>query len=105
MQDASNAVCRLPAKRRAALLVAIECAPLEQLGDVARAVLDEHVDGGRDAQPVAGGERVPGVQLRRVIGPDGGSNAALRVPGVALAGVSLCEDHDRTQVGQRYRGT
>ena len=65
--------------------VAIEArAPVDQLADVARALLDEHADGGLVAQAVAGADRVGGVQLGAVVGADRRGDAALRVAGVAL---------------------
>ena len=83
-------------KRELAVGIAIEArAPLDQLADVARAVLDEHLHGPLVAQPVAGGDRVGGVQRRRIVGADRGGDAALRVAGVALAWLRLGQDRGR----------
>ena len=83
--------------------IAIEArAPLEQLVDVADAVLDQHVDRGLDAQAIARGDGVGGVLLGRVAGADGGGNAALRVAGVAFGGIGLGEDEH--VAGQREIG-
>ena len=43
------------------------------------------------------------VQVRRVVGADGGGDAALRVAGVALAGLGLGEDEDVAGAGERRR--
>ena len=48
----------------------------------------------------AGTGRVAGVELRRITPADGGSDAALRIPGVALARIGFGEDDDATGVGE-----
>ena len=94
VQHAAHAVRALAAERRAApVAIAIERgAPLEQLADVADAVLHEHAHGVFVAQAVAGGHRVGEMLLRRILGADRGGDAALRVAGVALGGIGLGED-------------
>ncbi len=64
MQDAAYAVGRLTSERRRAVGVAIEFrTPLDQLAHVARPFANQHVNRFRQAQPVAGGDRVARVQL------------------------------------------
>ena len=105
VQHAAHAVRGLAAERRAAVGVAIEGRPpLHQLGDVARPIGHERLDGLRIAQAVARGDRVPCVQLRRVVGPHGRGDAALRVTGVALARMRLAEDGHLADFRQRERG-
>ena len=95
VQHAAHAVRRLAPERRAGRRVAIERrAPLDQLADVARSLVRQHVDGVGHAQAVAGGDRVARVQLRRIVRADGRGDAALRVAGVALARIGLGEDDD-----------
>ena len=85
VQDPADAVRRFEPERRLAVRVAIEPrAPVDQLAHVARAFLDEHAHGRFVAQPVAGADRVGGVQRRAVVGADRRRDAALRVAGVAL---------------------
>src|SRR6185503_9581847 len=100
------AVRRLARQRRRAIGLAIELhAPREQLDDVFRALAHEHVHRLGIAQPVAGGDRVARVQRRRVVGTERRRDAALRVAGVALAGVRLREHDDVAGLGERQRGT
>ena len=68
---------------------------VDQLRDVARAVLDQHAHRLLVAQAVARGHRVARVQGRRVAVADRGRDAALRVAGVALGGLRLGQDEDR----------
>ena len=60
-------------------------APIDELAHIARAVLDQHADGGFVAQAVAGSQRVGDMQLGAVVGAHRRRDAALRVAGVALA--------------------
>ena len=73
--------------------VAIERgAPLDQLADVPRAVLDEHLHGARRRTGHRRRQSCRGMQLRRVVRADGRSNTALRVAGVAFARLGFGQD-------------
>ena len=69
-------------------------APVDQLVDAARPLLDEHPHRLGIAQTVARGERVLLVQGDLVIFAERGGDAALRVLGVAVGGKVLGEEHD-----------
>ena len=79
-------------------------APFDQLVDVADAVANQHVDRGLDAQSIAGRDRIGGVLSRRITRPDGGSNAALRIAGVAFSGIGLGQHEDVARQRQIGRG-
>src|SRR5205085_9723695 len=85
--------------------VAIERAPIEQFADITRSVVHEYLDGLRNAEAIARGKRVLRMQLWRVVRADASGDAALRVAGVAFAGISLGEGHDVAAVGDRIGGT
>ena len=105
MEHAPHAVRGLAAQRRPALRVAIEGrAPLHQLGHVPRTVGDQRVHGPRIAEAVSRGDGVACVKLRGVIGAHRRGDAALCVPGVALARMGLAEDGNLPDRGQRERG-
>jgi hypothetical protein len=55
------------------------------------------------AEPVAGSDRVGGVQLRRIIGPNRRGDAALRVAGVAFFEFCLGENQNVTGAAQLRR--
>ena len=102
VQHAPHAVRRFAPERRPSVRVAIEArAPVDQLAHVARAFLDEHVDGRLVAQSVAGADRVRRVQRGAVVVADRRRDAALRVAGVALARIGLGEDGDAPGGRQR----
>src|SRR5205823_191809 len=104
VQDAAHAVRRFAAERDAAGSVAIEPrSPFDELAYVARAILDEHADGRLVAHSIARANRVGGVQRGRVVVSDRGRDAALRVAGVALAGICLGEDQHAAGGRERDR--
>jgi len=106
VQHPAHAVGGLASQRRRPGVVTIEGrAPVEQLTDIARTVLYEHVDGLGAAEPVARLHRVAGVELRRVVGANRRGDAALRVAGVALARIGLGEHQHVAHLGERDRGT
>ena len=103
MEHPPDAVRRFTPQRGLPVLVTVECAPVEQFAHVARPVLDERVDGLWHTQSVARSHRVAGMQVRGIVGTDGGGDAALGVAGVALAGVSLCENQNGPVLRQSQR--
>ena len=77
------------------VIVAVEPrAPLDQFARVARPLFAQHADRALVAQAITRDHRVSGVQLRRIVRPDRGGNAALRVLGVALGRIGLRDDDD-----------
>ena len=76
-------------------------APVDQLANVARTVLDQRAHGRLVAQAVAGRHRVAAVQLGAVVGAHRRGDAALRVARVALARRRLGEDEDTAERGER----
>jgi hypothetical protein len=104
MQDASNGVRGLPSERRLPAAVAIELStPVDQLTNVPGPLLRERTHGLGHTQAVACGDRIARVQLGRVVGTEGGSNAALRIPRVALSRIGLGEDDDTAGIGKGDR--
>ena len=70
--------------------VAIELhAPLDQLADVSRTVLDQHWTARVVAEAVAGGHRVGGVQFGRIVRAERRGNATLRITGIAFVRIRL----------------
>jgi len=105
VQHAPDAVRRLASERELAVAVAIEArAPVDELAHVARSVPDQHVDRPLVAKPVAGAQRIRGVQRRAVVGADRDRDASLRVAGVAFFGIGLGEDENATRQRERDRG-
>ena len=95
VQHAAYLVRRLFRQRERARPVAIETrAPVDELAHVAHAVVNEHAHRGFEAQAIARGNGVGGMQIGMVVVADGGRNAALRVTGIALVGIRLGEDDD-----------
>ena len=105
VQDAPDAVRRFARQRGRAVTLAIErSAPREQLDDVLRTFANEHVDGSGVAEAVAGGQRVLRMQFRRVVRTKRRGDAALRITGVAFAGIGLRENNDVARRRERQRG-
>ena len=73
-------------------------APVDELGDVARALGGKDLHSRGVAQAVARPDGVRHVQRDGVVGPHGGRDAPLRVAGTARARICLGEDED-TAVG------
>ncbi len=95
MQDAADAVRGLAAERQPPSRVEVELrAPLDQLTDVGRTVLDQHADRLFVAEAVAGADRIRRVQRGAVVVAHRRGDAALRVAGVAFGGCRLGEDED-----------
>ena len=93
VQHAPDRVRGLAPERGTSVRVAIEPrAPLEQLADVDHAFFDQHADGRFIAEAVAGADGVGGVEGRAVIVAHRRRDAALRVSGVALAGLGFGEN-------------
>ncbi len=106
MQDAPDAVRGFACECRSAIRVAIERRPpRQQLADVLRSLVHEHVNRVDVAEPIAGRQRIARVQLRRIISTERGRDAALRVARIALGGVSLGEHDDVAGLRERERGT
>src|SRR5207247_10506917 len=104
VEHAADGVSGFPAEREPSVSLAIEpCAPLDQLLDVSRSVLDENPNGRFVAQSVAGADRVGGVELPAVVGTHRRSDAALRVAGVAFGGIRLGEDEHAARRRERER--
>ena len=104
VQHAAHAVRGLAPERRRPGRIAIERgAPVEQLLHVAGAVVHQHVHGLAAAQAVARLDGVARVQRRRVVGAHRGRHAALRVAGVALAGIGLGQHEHVAHVAERDR--
>ena len=105
VQHAAHAVRAFGRERQFAVRVAVEPrAPLDQLARVTRPLLAEHADGALVAQAVARDHRVVRVQLGRVVCADRRGDAALRVLGVAFAGIGFRDDDDvagRRQLNRR----
>ena len=80
-------------------------AQAHQLAYPGRALGDQHLDGGRVAQPDAGDQRVGGVRGGRVHRVEHGGDAALGPPGRAVVDVDLGDDrHVQTGLAQVQRG-
>jgi 3-dehydroquinate synthase len=93
VQHSAGTVCRFHGERRLSIRTAIESgAPRHQLSHESRTILDENLYRARIAEPIAGGHRVRGMQLRRVAGADSGRNASLRVTGIAFFGSGFGQD-------------
>src|SRR5262249_40657114 len=100
-----DAVRSFASEFEAALSVPIELgAPLDELAHVARSLFDQHAYRVLVAQAIAGANRVCRVQLRAVVVANGGGDAALRVAGVALAGIGLGENENASGRRERDRG-
>ena len=69
-------------------------APVHQLADESRPVLDERVHGALVAQAVAGSERVGRVKGGRIARTDRRGDSSLGMAGVALIGLGLGQDQD-----------
>jgi hypothetical protein len=95
MQHTTDTVGPLASQSGLPVRSAIERgAPLDELGDIARPFTHEHIDGATIAETVAGSQGVTCVEFGRIIGADGRRNPALRVTGVALAGIGFRQDDD-----------
>ncbi len=108
MQHAAGAVRALDRQRRRAVVLAVELgAPLDQLSDVARAVLHQHVHGTSVTQAVAGGDRILGVKLRGIVCANSRRDSALCIAGIALLGLGLRQNENvagAAQLGDRAQG-
>ena len=86
--------------------VAVEArTPVDELPHVARPLIDQHAHRRLVAQAVTRGQRVGGVQRGAVVVAEGGSDAALRVAGIAVEGLGLREDEHASGIRERNRGT
>ena len=103
VQHASYAVGPFDRQRQLAARVAIEPrAPIDQLADEPRPVLDQRLDRALVAQAVTGRKRVLCMERGRIARTDGGGDPALRMAGVPLAGLGLRQDQyipDGTELG------
>jgi 3-dehydroquinate synthase len=101
MQHAAGAVRPFDRERRRAVLLPVElCAPLDQLADVSRPVLHQHLHGANVAESVAGRDRILGVKLRRIVGTKGRRDAALGVAGITLFRLSFRENENVARAAQ-----
>ena len=69
-------------------------APVDQLADEARPILDERLHRALVAEAVAGRQRVLRMEIRRIARADGRGNPALRMAGVPLVRLRLRQDED-----------
>ena len=104
VQHTTDAVRAFDGQRELPVGTAIEArAPLHQLADESRPVLDERMHGALVAQAVAGGKRVGGVESRRIAGTDRCGNPALGMAGIAFVWLGLGQDQDLA-CGTEFRG-
>src|SRR5690606_38889964 len=95
MQDAPNTVGAFASHVECAGSIAIELGPpVDQLAYAGRPLTDEHGDGRRIREAIAGDVRVLRVQRRRVVIADRSGNAALGEPRAAGAWIRLRQDDD-----------
>ena len=93
VQHAPYRVRRLAPERRTSAGIHVELrAPLGKLADVLHTLFNEHADRRLVTQPVARPHGIGRMKRRAVVVSDGGGDAALRVPGVALGRFGLRQD-------------
>lgn len=105
MEDPRPGVRTFAREVKRLFLIAIKGrAPLDQLFDGARTILDERPDGFGVAEAIAGAQGVLFVELDFVVFGERGGDAALGVLGGRFAEFVLRQDKDTAAVGQFHGG-
>src|SRR5256714_11097604 len=95
---------RLAREGEVAILAVERRAVLDQLGDVARPLFDQRLDGFCIAESGAGVEGILIMQLDRVVVAQDDGDAALRVLGVRLGDLIFGEHRHAPEASERDRG-